>query len=198
MLTMEIEMDESTMQKAARTARPGALERTTGRDRQGWFAVLDEWGAARRPYREIADWLTGEHGLSEWWAQKLIVEYEEARGVRAAGVRRDGTFEVGASKVINVDIERVRAAFVDPTARERWLRDARLQPRDPSTETRLRFDWAAGSRIVVNLVADADRTQVAIQHERLPDADTAARVKAFWRERMADLKAYLEVERHDR
>jgi hypothetical protein len=198
MLTMEIEMDDSTMQKAARTARPGALERTTGRDRQGWFAVLDEWGAAGRPYREIADWLTGEHGLSDWWAQKLIVEYEEARGVRAAGVRRDGTFEVGASKVINVDIERVRAAFVDPTARERWLRDARLQPRDPSTETRLRFDWADGSRIVVNLVADADRTQVAIQHERLPDADTAARVKAFWRERMADLKAYLEVERHDR
>jgi heme-degrading monooxygenase HmoA len=100
MLTMEIEMDDSTMQKAARTARPGALERTTGRDRQGWFAVLDEWGARGRSYREIADWLTGEHGLSDWWAQKLIVEYEEARGIRPAAVRRDGTFEVGASKMV--------------------------------------------------------------------------------------------------
>ena len=152
----------------------------------------------RAPDAAYPSTLEHKHGLSDWWAQKLIVEYEEARGIRPAGVRRDGTFEVGASKVINIDIDRVRAAFVDPTARERWLRDARLQPRDPSTETRLRFDWADGSRIVVNLVADADRTQVAIQHERLPDADTAARVKAFWRERMADLKAYLEVERHDR
>src|SRR5919198_4032697 len=108
MLTMEIEMDDSTMQKAARTARPGALERTTGRDRQGWFAVLDTWGAAGRPYREIADWLTSEHGLTDWWAQKLIVEYEEARGIRPAGVRRDGTFEVGASKMVAADIDRVR------------------------------------------------------------------------------------------
>ena len=55
---------------------------TTGHDRAFWFAELDAWGAAGRPYREIADWLTTEQGLSAWWAQKLIVEYEEARGLR--------------------------------------------------------------------------------------------------------------------
>jgi hypothetical protein len=53
--------------------------------REEWFAVLDQWGAAGRPYREIASWLTGEHGLSAWWAQKLIVEYEQARGIRGQG-----------------------------------------------------------------------------------------------------------------
>ncbi|HEX2027200.1 MAG TPA: hypothetical protein VHF25_04295 [Nitriliruptorales bacterium] len=36
----------------------------TGRDREQWFALLDAWGAPRRAYREISDWLTGEHGLS--------------------------------------------------------------------------------------------------------------------------------------
>src|SRR5687768_10137378 len=36
--------------------RPSAaLRRSTGRDRGEWFAVLDEWGAGGRPYREIAD-----------------------------------------------------------------------------------------------------------------------------------------------
>ena len=60
--------------------------------------MLDAWGAAGRPYREIADWLTGQHDLSNWWAQKLIVEYEQARGLRPPGVRPDGTFEVSASK----------------------------------------------------------------------------------------------------
>jgi hypothetical protein len=44
---------------------PGdGLRRATGRDRDGWFAVLDAWGAAGRPYREIDDWLVIEHGLS--------------------------------------------------------------------------------------------------------------------------------------
>ncbi len=94
--------------------RPSAaLRRSTGRDRGEWFAVLDEWGAGGRPYRDIADWLMGEHGISAWWAQKLIVEYEEARGLRDAGVRPDGTFAGGASKTIAVPVQRLFDAFVD-------------------------------------------------------------------------------------
>ena len=72
------------------TAMSSGIERATGRDRDEWFGVLDDWGAAGRPYREISRWLTGEHGMSSWWAQKLIVEYEEARGLRKPGVRPDG------------------------------------------------------------------------------------------------------------
>ena len=94
---------------------------TTGHDRAFWFAELDAWGAAGRPYREIADWLTTEQGLSAWWAQKLIVEYEEARGLRDRGARRDGTFSAGASRTVAAPVEKVVEAFTDATARERWL-----------------------------------------------------------------------------
>jgi hypothetical protein len=38
----------------------------------------------------------------------------------------------------------------------------------------------------------AAKSTVALSHERLPDAGEAARLKAFWRERMAVLKAQLE------
>ncbi|MGH8575878.1 MAG: DUF4287 domain-containing protein [Gammaproteobacteria bacterium] len=61
------------------------VQRATGRGRDEWFTVLDTWGAPGRPYREIAEWLTGEHGISSWWAQKLIVEYQQACGLRAPG-----------------------------------------------------------------------------------------------------------------
>src|SRR5687768_6490562 len=82
----------------------------TGRERAEWFELLDRWGASGRPYAEIAGWLTGEHGLSKWWAQKLIVEYEQDRGIREPGVRRDGSFEVGASKTVEAPLEAVFAA----------------------------------------------------------------------------------------
>ena len=77
------------------------LREATGKGRDEWYAELDAWGAAGKPYAEVAAWLT-QHGMSDWWAQKTIVEYEQVRGVRGPGARRDGTFTAGASKSIDV------------------------------------------------------------------------------------------------
>lgn len=83
------------------------VRRGTGRERGEWFELLDAWGAADHRSREIAAWLREEHGLSSWWAQKLMVEYEHDRGVRAPGIRPGGTFSVSASKTVAVPVERL-------------------------------------------------------------------------------------------
>jgi hypothetical protein len=179
-------------------AEPGGsgegMRRATGRDRGGWFAVLDAWGAAGRPYREVAAWLTGEHGLSSWWAQKLIVEYEQARGLRAAGVRPDGTFTVGASKTVAVPAERLYAAFVDAEVREHWLPGAAMRERTSQPGRSARFDWDDGAtRVNVSVAAAGEaRSQAAVEHERLPDARAAEEAKSYWRERLDVLKTVLE------
>ena len=67
--------------KPDRTQGHSGIRRATGRTYDQWFALLDRWGAPGRPFRETADWLEGEHDLSSWWAQKLIVEYEQTRGL---------------------------------------------------------------------------------------------------------------------
>jgi hypothetical protein len=58
-----------------------------------------------------------------------------------------------------------------------------------------RFDWDdPPSRVVVALVDKGpSKTQLAVTHERLPDADEVARVKGLWRERLASLKEMLEA-----
>jgi hypothetical protein len=170
------------------------MRRGTGRDRGDWFAVLDAWGAAGRPYREIADWLTGEHGLSAWWAQKLIVEYEQARGVREAGVRPGGRFTVTASKTVAVPVERLFQAFADAALRERWLPGAALRERTATPPRTARFDWGDGTtRISAGFAGTGPgKSQVSVEHERLLSAQAAAEQKAYWRERLAALKALLE------
>ena len=170
------------------------VRRATGRGYAEWFDALDAWGAPGRPYREIAEWLTGTHGLSDWWAQKLIVEYEEARGLRPPGIRRDGTFEVGATKTVAVPVSRLFAAFVDTNLRERWLPGAAMRQGATQPDRSVRFDWERRiERVVASFAAIGDaKSQVAVQHERLPDAKAAAEMKAFWRERVAALKALLE------
>lgn len=183
----------STMRPEARSSGKG-VRRATGRDRDQWFALLDAWGAAGRPFREIADWLTREHGLSAWWAQKLIVEYEQARGVRPPGVRPDGTFSVTASKTVGVPVVRLFEAFADARLRKRWLPGAKMRERTSEGGRSARFEWENGrTRVNVGFVAKGKaKSQVGLEHEHLPDARSAENMKAFWRQRLEALKALLE------
>jgi hypothetical protein len=157
-----------------------ALRRATGRDYADWFGLLDAHGAAGRPYRDNAAWLTGEHGVSAWWAQKLLVEYEQLRGVREAGVRPDGTFSAGLTRTIHVPLARLEAAFVDPGLRARWLPDVALRRRTAQPGRSARYDVGDdGTRLNVSFQAlDAGRSQVAVEHERLADPEAADRAKA--------------------
>ncbi|MPZ61205.1 MAG: DUF4287 domain-containing protein [Propionibacteriales bacterium] len=173
------------------------IRRATGRDYDEWFALLDRWGVPGRPYRAIADWLEGEYDLSSWWAQKLIVEYEQARGLRPPGVRPGGTFTVGTSKTVKVSVERLYDAVVDPEERERWLPGIVMRDRTSRPLRSARFDWSDdGTRVSVTFEAKGDaKSQLALEHERLPDLETAQQTKAFWRERLTALKAELEKHR---
>jgi hypothetical protein len=57
-----------------------------------------------------------------------------------------------------------------------------------------RFDWEDGAtRISVTFRAVGDaRSQVAVEHEHLPDSVAAEKRKVYWRERLTALKALLE------
>jgi uncharacterized protein YndB with AHSA1/START domain len=185
----------SDPQPSPKQPRPSrALRRATGRDREEWFSLLDEWDAPGRAYREIADWLMGEHDVSKWWAQKLIVEYEQERGLRPPGVRPDGTFEVSTSRTIAVPVKRLFDAFVNTRQRKRWLRDGGMSLRTSQPGRSARFDWEDGStRVTVSFVDKGpSKSTVAVAHERLVDADVAEATKAMWKERLAELKSFLE------
>jgi hypothetical protein len=171
------------------------IRSNTGRAWDEWFALLDRWGAVERPHPEIARWLNDEHGVPGWWAQGVTVAYEQARGLRAPGQRRGGQFEVNASRTVAVPVERLYEAFADPALREHWLPGAAVEVRTARPGKSIRANWDDGStRLVIAFTARGEaRSQVALTHERVPDAGTADKLKVFWRERMAALKQLLEA-----
>ncbi|MGH3367763.1 MAG: DUF4287 domain-containing protein [Nocardioidaceae bacterium] len=183
-----------TKAKRERAQEQEGVRRATGRGYDEWFALLDRWGAPGRPFREIADWLEGEYGVSSWWAQKLIVEYEQAKGLRPPGVRPDGTFTIGVSKTVAVPVERLYEAVVDPRQRERWLPGVVLRERTSRPGRSARFDWADdGTRVSVTFEAKgAAKSLLAVEHERLPDSQQAQQTRAFWQQRLTALKTELE------
>jgi len=175
-------------------AKVTGVRRATGRERDEWFALLDAWGAVGRPYGEISEWLMGEHGLSRWWAQKLIVEYEQERGVRAPNVRRNGTFEVSASRTVGAPVESVFDAFVNTRRRKRWLTDATMSLSDSDPGRSARFLWEDGSTRVTVAFVDkgSSKSTLTVSHDRITAAKQAQRTKARWRQRLVELKSYVE------
>jgi hypothetical protein len=169
------------------------MRQRTGRGWEEWFDLLDAWGAADRPRADALEWVAAEHAVEGWSAQAVTVGYYRARGLRAVGEGPDG-FTVTASKTVAVPVERLYEAFVDASVRGRWLPDAELRRRSALPPRSARFDWGDGTtRVNVFFTAKgADRSAAALQHERLPDGEAAERMKAFWRDRVAALKAELE------
>ncbi|MGH3036675.1 MAG: DUF4287 domain-containing protein [Gaiellaceae bacterium] len=186
--------EESTAAEApALTMSDEAVRHRTGRGWEEWFDLLDDAGAGEWTHRELAGWLAAEHGVDGWSAQSVTVSYERARGGRAVGERPDG-FAITASKTVAVGVERLFDAFVDEPSRRRWLPDGLLRERTATRPRSARFDWADGrTRVVVDFAAKGEaKSTVTLEHGRLADAAEAERMKVYWRDRVAALKAQLE------
>ena len=177
----------------ALTMSDEAIRRRTGRGWEEWFDLLDEWGAVERPHPEIARWLREEQGVDGWGAQSVTVSYERARGLRAVGERPEG-FSITASRTVAVPVDRLFDAFVHESLRERWLPDGELRERTATKPKSARFDWRDGeTRVIVGFTAKGEaKSTMALEHERLADAEEAERMKAYWRDRVAALKQVLE------
>ena len=169
-----------------------AVQAKTGKTWAEWFAVLDAAGAQQMPHPRIARYLAEEQGVPDWWCQMLTVGYEQARGLRAVHEKTDG-FAANASKTFAAPAMALYEAWADGERRNRWLPDAPLNVRKATPGKSLRITWADGSSVDANLTArGADKSQVAIQHSRLPDAETAAQMKAFWGAALERLRILLE------
>ncbi len=92
-------------------------------------------------------------------------------------------------------IERLFDAFNDVELRERWLPGVTIHVRTANAPKSFRADWDNdGTRIVAGFMAKGDaKSTVGLEHEKLPDTEALARMKAFWRERFVDLKQFLEA-----
>lgn len=169
-----------------------AVRAKTGRDWRGWVAALDAGDADALGHAAIAARLHEEFGLSGWWAQMVAVGYERLRGLRAKGQRREGTWDVGKSKTVPVPLARLYRAF-GARERGRWLGDAPLVVRKATREKSMRCRWGDDDTPVdlTFWAKGPQKSQVQLQHGKLPSQARAAELRAFWSERLAALAEHL-------
>jgi len=173
-----------------------AVQRATGKGWDEWLKLLDRAGARTMQHKDIALLLSRKCGVPDWWSQMVTVGYEQARGLRDVYQHADG-YAANASRTYEVNLERLFDAWHDPKARARWLPRAPLEVRRAVDGKSLRMAWkTGGSRVEVNFFAKgAGRSQVQVEHGKLPSTAAVTRQKTYWASALARLKALLEDER---
>lgn len=168
-----------------------AVRAKTGRTWQEWFEILDQEGAREMPHGQIAEIVYGKYEIDGWWAQMVTVAYERERGLRDKHQKPDG-YEISGSKTLPVPIETLFAAWQDETARGRWLGEKGLTVRKATPNKTMRVTWPDKTNVVVYFTAKGEaKSQVTVQHGKLPDAEAAARRKAWWAEALERLRTEL-------
>jgi hypothetical protein len=154
--------------------------------------ALDAVQATELSHKEIAQYISERYKTSGWWAQMVTVGYERIRELRDVGQRRGGDYEISKTKTFAVPLRRLYAAFSTPRARARWLPGVKLMVRTATPEKVIRIRWDDGTAVDVAFNArGTEKSQVAVQHRKLPTKADAERTKAFWTERLEALAAVM-------
>lgn len=163
----------------------------TGKSLAEWVAALDRIGARELSHREIAKYVAENFEVSAWWSQSITVGYERIRGLREIGQRRSGEFEANKSKTFPVPVEKLHRAFAQARTRKQWL-DVEITVRKSTPPKAIRLTWPDQSIVEITFAdKGASKSQVAIQHRKLPSSAHATRVKQDWGERLDALARLL-------
>jgi len=171
-----------------------ALKAKTGCTWERWVRALDYVQAHTWPHRDIAQYVHEKFKVDGWWAQTVTVGYERIKGLRAIGQRRDGSFEATKSRTFAVPLARLYRAWADARTRTRWLPGVDFTIRTATRNKSMRITWPDRTSVALGFAGkSAGKSQVAIQHQNLPDKPAATRMKEFWAARLAALGAMLQM-----
>jgi hypothetical protein len=161
------------------------ISEKTGCTWEKWVYALDRRGADTLTHREIADVIRTKFKVGPWWTQAVAVGYERIKGLRARGQQRNGTFGMTRSRTFAVDVTTLFDAWFDGRTRRRWLGETGSKVRTATSPKSLRLQMPDGAIVAVGFVAKGKgKSSVALEQARLPDRESADRLKQRWSDRL--------------
>lgn len=169
-----------------------AIEKATGKKWAQWQVLLKAMNAAALPHKKIAAQLHRDHGVSGWWAQALTVQFERVIGCRKIGQTHAGDFSASASKTLSGTKDDALAAWRRLVGKARDFDGVAFAGAPSTRKTEKWRYWriglADGSKVTIAIGDKAGgKALLGVNHDKLADAEAAARWKAYWRRRLEAL-----------
>lgn len=158
-----------------------AVKAKTGKTWKQWFSILDKAGGKKMNHQEIVKYLSAEQSVGPWWQQMVTVTYEQARGLRDLH-QKPGGYQISVSRTVNVPISMLYHAFANDKARNAWLAEKGLAVRKATANKSMRVTWNdVKTSLEINFYPKGDdKSQVVVQHSKLPNAKAASTMKTYW------------------
>ena len=144
-------------------------------------------------HQEIVSYISAKHGVGPWWRQMVTATYEVARGLREQHQKPAG-YEISVSRTVNTPLPKLYKSVANDKSRNAWLAEDGLVVRKATENKSLRFTWTDGkTSLEMAFSAKGDeKTQIVVQHSKLPDAKSSAKMKAYWGKALDRLRVSLE------
>ncbi|MEP7146062.1 MAG: hypothetical protein ABI792_03530 [bacterium] len=187
-------------QKQRKIISDKLVSELTGKTIEYWFKVLDKKGAKKKAHFEIFNLISNAEGLKslgQWNHNLLATSYEWNRGLKERGQRDEG-FEISISKTFQVPASILYNYWSDEKKRSVWLSEKKFEIRKTTENKSLVITWNDNTTVRIEIYNKGeDKSQIVIQHMKIPDSKTAAKMKIFWREAMDKLKSEIETMERD-
>lgn len=170
-----------------------AVQAKTGKNWSQWFAILDKAGAKKMSHQEIVKLLNSKHDVGPWWQQMVTVTYEQARGLRQKHEKPSG-YEISVSRIVNAPLASVYKKVANEKTRSLWLSEGGVTIKKSTLNKSMRMTWKDDkTSLQISFLGKGDgKSQVVVQHSKLPDAKAAAKMKSYWGKALDRLREVVE------
>ena len=185
--------EEATTRDKAAGISDDAVRARTGKGWDEWFTLLDRAGAREWNHTAIAAHLYTKLKCPGWWNQMVAVGYEQARGLREKHQTSDG-YSVSCTRTYAAPVVRLFEQWTNVSLRSRWLEHKEMAVSKAAPGKSIRISWTGGeSRVEVYLhTKGRGKSQVNVEHSRLPNQREALRMKAWWGQQLDRLRNVVE------
>lgn len=177
--------------KIKNTMTDAAIKARTGKDWAGWFAALDKAGASKLDHTAIAKLAREDMGAGNWYGQMVAVSYERARGLRAMNQKCDGEFSVSVTRVMDASLSQLYAAAT--AAPQSWFPKRVIEETSRTKDKYWRGKWKSGKLEIGFYAKGPGRAQIALQANKLPDAEAVESERAVWKKAIDKLQKIVEA-----
>ena len=185
-------MSAATTKSAPRMSDEAVVAKT-GKTWKEWFTLLDKAGAKKMTHQEIVSLLHTRHNVGPWWVQMVTATYEQQSGKRLTHQKPDG-FQISVSRTVNTSIAKLFKSFENTTTRNKWLDEEGIVVRKATPNKSMRVTWKDGktSLEISFYPKDENKSQVVVQHSKLPSAAAATKMKGYWSAALDRLRTTVE------
>lgn len=160
----------------------------TGRNWQEWIDFLDAKSAAKLDHKAIVA-IVFEVLAKPWWSQMVTVGYEQAKGLRLRN-QSVGGFQISVSKTFSAPLPRVFAGW--EKSLDAWYGGPAFEITTNNQNKNIRAKFEDGSTFEVRFISTSSgKTQLAVDHGKLPTATAAEAARRSWREQLDVLAKWL-------